>query len=151
MEKTKVLSFCCNGLNFVVSAQAVVEVVHAVALVPLPVNYTLIRGGINYHGVVIPLFDLSPQFSREMCKIKTSDVFVIVNTSRRQVAILAEDAIVKPADQYSRMIGLRDLDEHAAAEYGIACLSDEVIFILDVEKLISDELNLELSSQMSIS
>jgi purine-binding chemotaxis protein CheW len=61
------------------------------AWIPLPQSPEIVLGAIDLRGEIIPLFDFRARFGLPKRDVSANDQFVIARTSRRAVALVAEE------------------------------------------------------------
>jgi purine-binding chemotaxis protein CheW len=133
----QIVAFALDGQRFAVSLSAVECVVRAVEITPLPKAPAIVLGVIDFHGQVLPVFNLRRRFRLPEREIDLNDHIIIARTSHRTVALVvdavhgvtecAEDEIVT-ADAI--VPGL----EYVA---GVVKRPDGMIFIHDLEEFLS--------------
>jgi purine-binding chemotaxis protein CheW len=133
----QILAFTLDELFYAVPLIAVVKVIHAVEIRHLPKAPEIIAGIINVKGQIIPVADIRKRFGLAAHEIDPDDRLIIVDTGKRQVAILVDT-----------VTGIRDLvpgqqkqarETLPFAEYlkGVAKIDDELILIYDLEQFLS--------------
>jgi purine-binding chemotaxis protein CheW len=133
----QIVVFTLDELFYALPLQAVVRVIHAIEIRPLPEAPEVISGIINVQGKIIPVADIRKRFGLTEREIDPDDRLIIADTGKRQIAI--------PVDTVT---GIRDLApgqlEQAGetlpfAEHlrGVAKIDDELILIYNLEQFLS--------------
>ncbi len=141
----QVVVFRLDDLMYALPLASTVRVVHAVYITPLPDSPKVIMGLINLEGGILPVFDIRQRFGLPTREIIPDDHFIIVQTKKRMVVIVADEAE-----------GIRELEEkdisardhfNSSSTYftGIVKTSAGLILIHDPDLFLSDEENRELN------
>lgn len=131
------LVFTLDEPRFALPLAAVVRVVHAVEVTPLPKAPQIVLGVINAQGRVIPVVDMRRRFDLSGREMRLEDRFIIARTARRLVALVVDDVAG------TRELGQRDLTSAAEslpfASYlrGVAKLEDGLVLITDLDAFLS--------------
>lgn len=141
----RLLVFTLDEPRFALPLAAVVRVVRAVEVTPLPKAPEIVLGAINAQGRVIPVVDMRRRFRLPARQMRLDDRFIIARTPRRLVALAADDVVGV------REIGPRELVSTAEALpfagflQGVAKLEDGLVLISDLDAFLSldEELLLE--------
>jgi purine-binding chemotaxis protein CheW len=131
------LLFTIDSARYAIAADAVLEMVRAVAVTALPGAPVAVAGIINVRGSVVPVFDMRLRFGAPQRRVVPEDHFVLVRATARTVA-LHVDAI----------LDLMDLDANAitnatatlpSTKYigGVAPMPDGLVLIHDVDTFLS--------------
>ena len=131
------VGFFLEGHGYAVPLSQVERVVHAVAVAPLPKAPDIVLGVINFSGRIIPVVDIRQRFRLPAKETELYDFLILARTSRREIAFTAET-----------MAGVLDCPEEEliAAEkivpgleylQGVMRLRDGLIFIHDLDQLLS--------------
>ena len=141
------LVFQLGEQQFAVAVASVERVVRAVEIAPLPEAPRGVRGVINLHGRIVPVFDLWSRLGQPSRAVRASDHFIIAQTHWRTLALLVDsvagvvrrsDAGVTPTAEI-----LRDTESIS----GVMKLEDVLVLVHDIERFLSieDEAALELA------
>jgi purine-binding chemotaxis protein CheW len=126
-----------DDARYAVPSDAVLEIVRAVAITPLPNAPGVIEGVIDVRGSVTPVFDLRERFGLPRREVALSDHFVVVRGARRTAALHVD-----------RALDLVDVDEQAVTTMGdrvrapneiagVVTLADGLAVIHDVDTFLS--------------
>ena len=144
----QIVVFTLDELQYALTLNTVVRVIHAVEVRRLPKAPEIISGIINVQGLIIPVANIRKRFGLEAKEIDPDDRIIIVDTGKRQVAILADT-----------VTGIRDLAPGQQeplgkflpfAEHlkGIAKVDNELILIYDLEQFLSLDEEKELGQAL---
>ncbi|MEO7084820.1 MAG: chemotaxis protein CheW [Gemmatimonadaceae bacterium] len=133
----RLVLFTLAGVQYGVSADAVVEIVRAVAITPLAGAPAVVEGLIDVRGLIVPVFDLRKRLGLQTRPVDPADHFILVRANQRTAALHVE-----------RMGELVDVDERDTTESrsqvpsnehiaGVATLPDGMAFIHDVATFLS--------------
>lgn len=133
------LVFEVAGIRYALPASDVVEVLRAVAVIPLPKAPPAVEGAINMRGEVVPVLDVRAPFGLPPKDLTASDHLVVARTPRRRVALRAD-----------RALDLISVDEHAIDDArkvlpeaghlrGVAKLEDGLVLIYDLATFLSEQ------------
>jgi purine-binding chemotaxis protein CheW len=135
---TQLVVFSLKGLRCALHLAVVGRIERAVAVSPLPRAPEIVLGVINVRGRVFPVVDLRKRFRLPSRPIDAGDRLILASTSRRPVALLAEE--VEGVESFTA--------DRLAAEGilpGLACLDgvipthEGIIFIHNLDRLLSLE------------
>jgi len=115
------------------------RIIRAVEVTPLPQSPEVVLGVINVQGKIIPVVNIRKRFRLPCREIDLSDQFIIANTSRRTVALVADavDGVVTRPEQEIVAAG-QILPEIEYVE-GVIKLEDGMLLILDLDRLLFHE------------
>ena len=144
----QIVEFTLDELSFALSLPAVVKVIHAVEIRPLPKAPEIITGIINVRGQIIPVADIRKRFELAAREIDPDDRLIIADTGIRQVAILV-DTVTGIRDlapgQLSDAKETLPFTEHIR---GIAKVDDGLILIYDLDRFLSLDEEKELEQAL---
>jgi len=86
----KYVVFTLDELRYALPLSYVERVVRAVEVTPLPKVPDVVLGVINLKGNVIPVFNVRKRLRQEEKEIDPADQFIISQTSKRKVALVAD-------------------------------------------------------------
>ncbi|WP_026842651.1 chemotaxis protein CheW [Citrifermentans bremense] len=105
---THLLIFALEGQRYALPVAAVVRVVRAAALTPLPKAPEIVLGILDIQGEIIPVINLRKRFRLPERPIGCDDQFLVVRTSNFPVALAVDntqevvqldpEAVVEPED-----------------------------------------------------
>jgi purine-binding chemotaxis protein CheW len=132
-----VLEFALDGLRYALPLSAVLRVVRAVEVTPLPKAPGIVLGVVNITGEIMPVIDLRSRFRLPAREMSCDDRLIVARSSGRTVVLAAES-----------VSGVREIAAEAvamgetlipSAEYlhGVAALDDGLVVISDLERFLS--------------
>ena len=131
--------FQIGGHEFAVGVAAVERVLRAVEIEPVPEAPRGVRGVINLHGRVVPVFDLWVRFGQPAREVRASDHLLIARTHWRTVALLV-DAVVGVVEGHKADITLAaEILPDLECISGVMKLDGGLVLVHDVEKFLSIE------------
>jgi purine-binding chemotaxis protein CheW len=113
----------------------VLRAVRVVEITPLPKAPDIVSGIINVQGEIIPVVDIRKRFGLPRRETRPSDQIIIARTSRRTVALLADESgeiLERPEVVYAEKVV-------AGMEYvrGVVKLEDGMVLIHDLDTFLS--------------
>lgn len=154
-EYQKLLTFSLGSEEYGLSILGVKELIGMMDFTPVPKTPDFIKGVINLRGKIIPVMDLRLKFGMEpqnydekTCIVIISVMInglnkllgVVVDEVSEVISISAEQ--IEPPPEYG---SLNDADEPIL---GIGKIKDEVIIILDINKIFWDDSDLSVNENM---
>jgi purine-binding chemotaxis protein CheW len=129
--------FALDEPRYALLLSAVVRVVHAVEISPLPNAPAIIQGAINVQGRIIPVVNIRERLQLPAREMNGNDHFIIAQTKRRSVALVTD-----------YVAGIRELADDQAGtagqslpfvEYlhGVVKIEDNLILIYDLDTFLS--------------
>ena len=116
---------------------AVLRIVRAVEIEPVPKAPSSVLGVVNVEGHIVPVFDLRRRFRLPEREVALDDQLILARTTRRRVA-LAVDAvsgvIERTEDEITKAGAILDGLDYIE---GVAKLTGGLIFIHDLETFLS--------------
>lgn len=137
LENNQVVVFNIDDKNFALYLKVVRRILPSVEITPLPGAPKVVLGIINLEGEVIPVFNTRLRFQFKMKEMELSDRLIIVQTKKRNVALLVDDVkdVIEIIGEDLVMSG----DILPGQKYidGVIKLEDSLILIHDVDKFLS--------------
>jgi purine-binding chemotaxis protein CheW len=131
------LLFLLDDSRFAIRADAVAEIIRAVAITPLPNAPAVIEGIIDLRGRMIPVFDLRRRFGLPPRELRASDHFIVVRAATR-LAALHVDQVLDLTDAADDAIEPMTAAVSSAKHVdGVAHLGDGMALIHDVDAFLS--------------
>lgn len=135
-ESELLFVFCLEMVRHAISLSMVERVIRAVEVTPFSGASGIVSGVINYHGNIMPVINTRRLFGFAEREITPDDLFIIVRTGRRQVALVAdsiEHVAGIPAD---RIAPMDDIAPGGRFLTGIVRMESGLIMIHDLENCI---------------
>lgn len=139
-ESVQLVVFVLGQRRFAVALEHVQCVVAAAETTPVPGAPPVVLGIIDLHGEVIPVLDPRHRLQSPappVSPISVSDHFVIVQTSVRKIALLANQALGVIERPLSDISALGLIESGADRYHGATTLGDGLVLIHDIEKFLS--------------
>lgn len=113
------------------------RIARAVEITPLPKAPKTIIGVINVQGRIVPVVDVRKRFGLPQKKMHLGDHFIIGKTSTRTIAILVDNVydIIETAKQ--DLVTTNQIQCEMEYMRGVVKLSDGILLVYDLEKLLS--------------
>lgn len=138
-DRRQFITFRSGDQEFGADIMAIREIRGWTETTPLPHAPDYVRGVINLRGVVLPVVDLKTRLGLGITETNTKDVIVVVQAGERTAGLLVDAvsdiltvtcAEIQPTPELAR-------DRGAAFVEGIAVLSERMVTILSMDRLIS--------------
>lgn len=144
MNKTvRLLTYLIDEQRHALYLDAVIRVVRAVEVTPLPEVPDVIMGAVNVRGRIIPVIDMRRLLGLPQRELDPSDNFVIARTSRRTVALVVDEisgVVEYPEDKIvdaGEVIPGPDAGTRPVG--GVLKLEDGMLLINDLDRFLSLE------------
>jgi purine-binding chemotaxis protein CheW len=134
------ISFSLDGRPCAIDAAAVIEILAAVAIRPLPGQPAYVAGVIDLRGTIVPVVDLHVRFGSRPRPLELSDRFIVVHAGDRIVTLWVDEVadlidaaelIVSPSS--GLMAGDRSLAGIATSPAGVLTIHDVAAFVEQCE------------------
>lgn len=139
-----------DEMRIALPLECVVRIIRAVHITALPAAPDIVLGVVNVAGRVIPAVNLRRRFRLPERDIRLTDRLVIVRTSKREVAFMADNAsgvfeYAEPDIVHAETIlpGLEYID-------GIMKFNDSLILIHNLERFLSLEEEVSLDQAIAM-
>jgi len=138
--------FSLDNFHYAISLSLVNRVIRAVEVTPVSAGSGSIIGIINLHGLIVPVINTRQMMGLPEREIVPDDLFIIVNTPKRTLA-LAADAIEPMAElPEGIIIPNTSVLPEAQSLSGIAKLDDGVVLIHDLEQCLENEYSIQIEN-----
>lgn len=87
----RIVLFRLDGRRCAIPASAVVEILAAVATIPLPSQPPYIAGVIDLRGTIVPVLDLRVRFGLPSRPMELADQFIVTRARDRLLALWIDD------------------------------------------------------------
>ena len=133
----EIFCFTVDDVRLAVPLKVVDKVIRAVTVTPVPKAPPIFHGLIDYHGKIIPVINLRHRLKLSESDISPEQVFIIADTSLRQIAMVADssEGVLISADE---VFPAEYLNQQIEAS-GVLRTEDGMILIYDIEKFLLDE------------
>jgi purine-binding chemotaxis protein CheW len=141
MAVVQYVLFALRDQVYGVEISKIKEVMSYRKITPLPNMRGFIRGIINLRGIIIPVFDLKMKFNLPLDPYTPFHVIVVMEIAGRVMGIIADEIsdVVELSPRNVR--STTNLPPGLKAHYilGIGKKDDELIILLDVDNILSQE------------
>ena len=139
--------FRIEGVRLGIPLPAIDRVIRSVAVNQLPNSPRIVHGLIDYYGTIVPVINLRHRLAFKEKSISPDQIFVIVNTAVRKLALVADSADeVIPVTAQDIISGTR-LDSGIEAT-GVYRTNEGVLLIYDPEKFLTSEEGIQLEASI---
>ena len=142
-----VLIATLDGKRFAFPLDEVVEVLPAMAVVPLPKTPPVICGLVNLRGTPLPLLDLRVRLGRPSRGPDPADHVVVCRVRDRHVGVWVDNAADVTEIATDDLVAITDIAE-AANVKGVALLGDGILLVCDVGSFLDADEALRLDGAM---
>ena len=146
-SRRQFITFRSGEQEFGADIMAIREIRGWTETTPLPHSPDYVRGVINLRGVVLPVVDLKARLGLGLTQANPKHVIVVVQTETRTIGLLV-DAVsdiltvtggeIQPTPELAR-------ESDAAFVEGIAVLSERMVTILSMDRLIASLVGAQLA------
>ena len=147
-ELIKLVVFNLGYQKFALHLSTVETVIRVVGLTPLPKAPKIVNGIVNFHGKIIPVFNIRKRFNLPDKETNLNDHLIIAHTSKRMAALIVDsisEVISKPKEEIVHTAKV--LPEMEYVE-GILKLKDGIILIHNLDKFLSLKEDRELEDSL---
>lgn len=141
--------FAVGGQKWALPAVAVDRVARTVEITPCPGAPASVRGLINVQGKIVPVFDLSSRLGLAGGELDLESHLIVAHTPTRQIALVADEVCEVLTPHASALMEGDSLPVEAAAVDGLLKLDGEIILIRDLDRLLSNEDDLQLTRALA--
>ena len=139
----RVLIASLDGERIAFPLDDVVEVLPAMASIPLPKAPSVIRGLINLRGTPLPLLDLRVRLGHRPRTPDPADHVVVCRIADRSVGIWLDNATAVDTIATSDMVPITEVAESRHVD-GVALLGDGMLLVYDVRSFLAADEALSL-------
>lgn len=132
-------TFFLDEQKYALAIDAVIRVIHALYVTPLPKSPEIILGIINVEGDLIPVADLRKRFRIRQKNIELKDQFIIAQTKTRQIALLVDNVADIINISESEIINEKNILPEMPYINGLIALEDGMILINDLDAFLNLE------------
>jgi purine-binding chemotaxis protein CheW len=136
---SELVVFSLDEQRYALHLAAVDRVVRVVEITPLPQAPEIVLGVVNVQGQVIPVVDIRKRFRLPEREIDLSDRFIIAQTSRRTVAIVADSVRGLAEHPEQQVIAAERILPGMGCVEGVAKCEDGMVLIHDLSEFLSLE------------
>lgn len=137
--------FHLHGQRYALPIEAVKRIVRAVEVTALPEAPAMVLGIIDAGGVVLPVLDFRQRLGLPGREIRTSDHFIWLQSSRREMVVPVDEALGVVSVPAKRVIETAEIVRGSERIKGVVPLADGLVLIQDVERFLSMDEDQSLS------
>ena len=141
MAGTQYVIFSINQQIFGIEISKIKEVLSYRKITPLPQVKGFVRGIINLRGAIIPVFDLREKFNLPAKEYTRFHVIIVVEIAGRIMGVIVDEIsdVLEILPEEFQTTG--NLPSNLRQEYlkGVGKKQDEMIILLDIDRLLSPE------------
>lgn len=143
--------FRIDGVRLGIPLHTIDRVIRSVAVNQLPNAPQIIHGLIDYYGTIVPVINLRRRLAIKEKSISPDQIFVMVNTAVRKLALVADSADEITSFSARELVPPGRIDSGIEAS-GAYRTEDGALLIYDPEKFLTseDEVQLEASIQSEL-
>jgi purine-binding chemotaxis protein CheW len=147
-QEVQLACFRVGAELYALDIMRIKEIIRPQKLTPVPKAPSFIEGVINLRGSVIPVADMRKRFDQPIDEDTRKNRIVICALTKRNIGLLVDE--VKEVKRFSRqeIAPSPQFFQGAQADYflGVARSDDDLIMLVDLEKVLSSEEKIELQT-----
>lgn len=89
-ELITLVMFALDNQKYALHLSAVETIIRAVEFTTFPKAPKIINGIVNFHGKIIPVFNIRKRFNLPVKETNLNDRLIIAHTSKRMVALIVD-------------------------------------------------------------
>ena len=149
-DHMQIVVFSLDEPRYALDLSTVERVVCAVEITPLPKAPEIVLGVINMQGQVVPVVDIRKRFRLPEREVNIDDRFIISRTSRRLVALVADDVIGVQKLENREIVSAEQALPFAEYIKGVAKVEEDLVLIYDLDRFLSLDEEQKLDEALSI-
>ena len=135
----QLVCFNLSNRRYALPLSAVVGILRAVEITPLPKAPPIVLGIVNVGGRIIPVVNMRQRFRLPNQEIEPRDQFILGQTGRRVVALVADEVSSVLERPERDVITPHDILPGLEGVEGVVGLDDGMILIYDLSKFLALE------------
>jgi purine-binding chemotaxis protein CheW len=148
-DDMQIVVFALDEPRYALDLSTVERVVRAVEITPLPKAPEIVLGVINMQGQVVPVVDIRKRFRLPEREVNIDDRFIISRTSRRLVALVADDVIGVQKLENREIVSAEQALPFAGYIKGVAKVEGDLLLIYDLDRFLSLDEEQKLDEALS--
>ena len=148
-DHMQIVVFSLDEPRYALDLSTVERVVSAVEITPLPRAPEIVLGVINMQGQVVPVVDVRKRFRLPEREVNIDDRFIIARTSRRVVALVADDVVGVQRLGDRQIVSAEQALPFAEYIKGVAKVEEDLVLIYDLDRFLSLDEEQKLDEAMS--
>ena len=146
---SQLVVFSLDEQRYALRLSTVEQIVRAVEITPLPKAPNIILGVVNFHGRIVPVYDIRARFRLPGREISLSDHLILARATKRAVALVVDQVSGVVAGTDEEIIETRRISSNLEYIEGVVKLEDGLIFIHDLDTFLSVEEDSLLAEALS--
>ncbi len=148
MGQSDYLCFTIEDIQLGIPLHFIDRIIRSVAVFPLPNSPKIVHGLMDFYGDIIPVINLRKRLALVEKPISQEQVFIIITTKVRKLALVADTAAGVLSLSESDLMPSRQIDTGIEA-MGVYRTDEGVLLIYDPEKFLTsrDEIHLKIAIQ----
>ncbi len=152
-QENKYMTFKSGSEYFGLEIQYVQQIIQFQAITKIPETEDYIKGLINLRGKIVPVVDVRVRFKQGECEYNDKTCILVITVKDTTVGLIVEQIAEVVEIQKENIlppptIGRGDKGHHKYV-YGIGKVGNAVKLLLDPEKLLYDEENVDMELTMT--
>jgi purine-binding chemotaxis protein CheW len=128
--------FRIDSVRHAITLAMVERVIRAAEITPLPGASGIVRGIVNIHGAIVPVVDTRRMLGAPERPLLPDDIFVIVRTGQRLVALVVDGVEHVTSVPGDRITPMGELLPRGRLMTGVARVGEGMVMIHDLEQRI---------------
>ena len=145
-QEVQLACFRVGAELYALDIMRIKEIIRPQKLTPVPKAPSFIEGVINLRGAVIPVADMRKRFDQPIDADTRKNRIVICALGRKNIGLLVDEVTEVKRFGRKEIAPSPQFIHGAQADYflGVARRDDELIMLIDLEKVLSSEEKIEL-------
>ncbi len=140
--------FNLDNQKYALHLSIVETVVRVVEFTPLPQAPKIVNGIVNFHGKIIPVFNIRKRFNLPDKETNLNDHLIIAHTSKRMAALIVDSVSHIISKSEEEIIDAAKILPEIKYVEGILKLKDGMILIHNLDEFLSLEEEKELENSL---
>lgn len=140
------LEFVVDGRRYALPLEVVVRTYQAVEITPVPDTPAVVKGVVNFHGLILPVICLRRRMGLEDRGVLPTDRLVVVDTSARKVALLVDAVNGVITVEEAQFVDAEGIYSDMGFVEGITSVNGELLVVENLERLLNDREDKGLNS-----
>ena len=148
-DATRWVVFRVESNRYALPLSAVLRIVRAAQVTPLPLAPDVVLGAIDVEGDILPVFNLRQRFRLIGRELHPSDHFLLARTGRRTVVLVIDQPLGVVEYPAEAVIEAATLAPDLPHVRGVLRWSDGIVVIQDLEALLSPDEEAALDASLA--
>ena len=147
-QEVQLACFKVGAELYALDIMRIKEIIRPQKLTPIPKAPSFIEGVINLRGSVIPVADMRKRFDQPINAENRKNRIVICSLAGRVIGLLVDEVTEVKSFSRKEIAPSPQFIHGAQADYflGVARRDDDLIMLIDLEKVLSTEEKIELQT-----